>query len=510
MVRRRKIMTATVLESRTRAFWVFGILLCLIIGAPASGRGILPIGGQVSIGVSAGLLPWTPSRPLPPIASLLLDETHETVFPIGSGVPLATWDSVESGSARLILKANIVWDDPATGIVTADDIIACWTARASERWDARWALRGIAGIEDNAPQINGLAAIDERTLTLTLRAGMNSDNLQKALTSPALGLSLPGSPSSVSSTGTGPFLVAANSGDRETLVHSNAHHAGRAYLDQVGVIAYPSADESAVDFGRGSLDALLITSNEQEQYAATSRAETGRVEIVGQSLLVLLLNPARLPTLEERRSLALAADRDGIAAVVLGGNASPASDFQGGRAEPRDWTATFEEARRLYSQAEVKRDRIVLLVCDDPAAREAAGRLRANWETLGVPIEIRTSLGPLMLSLEADAVLLALRIPSGGEGVLPQCLALYDRSSWWETAAMALGTEKGTLLRSVRALQPDADFADLETSMDSSALAVPLARYEIMFAPGPDVSLAPEFVYPGPTFWRAFKGVPPQ
>jgi ABC-type transport system substrate-binding protein len=432
----------------------------------------------------------------------LLDETSETIFPLDSGAPLATWEGTDTGRATLILKADIAWGDSSSHILTADDIISSWSARASERWDAKWALRAVAGIEDNAPGISGLQAIDERTLVLTVREGADKLNLERQLSSPALRLA---ALSGTLVSGTGPFILETSSGDRETLGMSASCHLGRPWIDNVDLIAYPSANESAVDFGRGSLDALLLTSNEQDQFTSTSRAENAQIEKISEALLVLVLNPARLPTLPERRSLALASDREGIANVVLGGGASPAGDFRGSQAPAQSWSETFDEARLLYSQVSRKQDRIVLLVCDDPAAKEAAGRLRANWEALGVPVEIRSNQGPPMLSLQADAVLLALRIPSFGEGVLPECLALYDRSSWWEIAAIALGEENARLLRRVRTLDPTADLGDLETAMQESSLVVPLVRYDVLLAAGPDVSMAPSFVYPGPALWRAYR-----
>ena len=172
---------------------------------------------------------------------------------------------------------------------------------------------------------------------------------------------------------------------------------------------------------------------------------------------------------------------------------------------PEDWATVSEQARGEYAKATEKRDKIVLLLCDDPAAVEAAGRLRANWESLGAPVEIRQNEGPLMLSLEADAVLLAVRNPSGGEGVLPECLALIDRSGWWETKAFALG-DKANLLRNVRNLDPKADLGTLGSAMQDAGLAIPLASYDILFCPGPDVTQSPGFVYPGPALWRAYKG----
>jgi hypothetical protein len=57
----------------------------------------------------------------------------------------------------------------------------------------------------------------------------------------------------------------------------------------------------------------------------------------------------------------------------------------------------------------------------------------------------------------------------------------------------------------VRALDPSASLSDLESAMQDAALAVPLVRYDILFAAGPDVSMAPAFVYPGPALWRAYR-----
>jgi hypothetical protein len=479
-------------------------LACMLLSVPVSGRGIVPLGGKISIGLSAELIPDTPSRPLAPLSAVLLDETYETVFPTGSGVPLATWERIKPDGARLILKANIAAGGSASRVLTAQDIVSCWTKRSTERWDALWALRGFAGVEDAVPGIAGLQALDERTLTMSIRPGMDTGKLQKALTSPALKLALPDLPSS--NNGTGPYIESSQGGNRETLDHSNVHHAGRAYIDQVDVLAYPSAEQSVVDFEHGKLNGLLITSSEQADLAKASPKAAGRVTKVGQAMLVLMMNPARMPFFEERKGLVMAADRNTMAHEIIGGDAIPSGDFYGGAPSSSEPAVTMDDANKLYLQAPEKRDKIVLLVCDDPSAIKAAGRLKYEWERMNVPVEIRTSEGPPMLSLEADAVLLALRIPNGGEGVLPACLALYDRSSWWEFAALVMGDPKATILRNVRALDPNTNIDDLGTAMIDSAVLVPLVKFDILFAPGNDYSMTPEFVYPGSTLWRVYRG----
>jgi hypothetical protein len=160
----------------------------------------------------------------------------------------------------------------------------------------------------------------------------------------------------------------------------------------------------------------------------------------------------------------------------------------------------------MYSSVPERTTRLSLLVCDDPAARESAGRLGANWESLGAQVEIVEGTGALAFSSERDAILLALRLPSGGEGVLPQILALYDRNAWWETAALTLDSDSASLLRRVRSLDPSADLDALADAMVTAGLVAPIARYDILFAPGPDVSLVPDETYPGTVFWRAFSG----
>ncbi len=482
------------------------VLLSLILfffmlvfsGSPAGSMGIIPTGGNPNIGISALELTDTISRPLPPLNSILLDETWQTLLPVGKGVPLTRWEEIEPGKIRLTLESNIVWADESSRIISSQDIVTCMDDRTSERWDAKWALRGI---EEFVP-------FDERTIDLILKPGVDPDQVRRALRTPALRIDLMSD--SGTRDGTGPFLPRNPSPDRNLLQCRLMHHAGRAWLDEVNIVTYPSADDSVLDFGRGNLDALMITSNERGRYNGSSRAEPGRIETIGQALMLLVFNPVKFPDPNERKALALAVDRTSLAQVVLGEGAVVACDFHGTPSEDENRTDALEEARRLYVSVGNPRESLKLLVPDDPAARAAAGRLRANWESFGVPVELIQSTGPLSLSMEADIILVSLRIPNNGEGVLPQCLALYDRSGWWEIAALSLPLEGALLLRSVRALEPSADSDALGSAVMSAGMMLPLARYDILFAPGPDISLAPERVYPGTVFWRAFMGVIPE
>ena len=469
----------------------------ILIENPADSMGTISIGGTPAIGVSALEVANTPSRPVTPLNSVLLDETWQPVFPVDNGIPLATWEETESGNLRATIASNITWADSPGRVVTADDVVTCWASRRDERWDARWALRGF----------EAMIPVDDRSIDIILKPGYTHDDIIRSLTSSALRLSMPGA--GMAPDGTGPFLADQSSSVRELLTTALTHFAGRPYLDEVSIIAYPSVDESVLDFGRGNLDALLITSNERNRYIESSRAATGRTETIGQALMILAFNPARLTNPDERRALALAVDRGGIARVVLGENSVVTDDFLGTEASSGDWSGMIDEARELYSSIPEPSDSFVLLVSDDPAARASAGRLRANWESLGVPVELRNGEGPLALSMEADAALLSVRLSQNGEGVLPQCLALYDRSGWWEIIALALG-EDAQLLRSVRSLEPAADLGTLGSALQDNGLMIPVARYDILFAPGPGISLVPSAVYPGSVLWRAFMGQLPE
>ncbi len=479
-------------------------LVVLMLAPQADSRGVIPVGGELAVGLSASALAESPSRPLPPLQSLIVDESFETLFPLERGFPLATWGTVSDNRLLLTIGTTTTVGDAPTRVLTADDVVTSLNNRVSERWDAAWALRGVIGIENPADGISGLSAEDERTIAFELKPEVYADDFRRAFNSPALRVSL--QPAFGPASGTGPFLVDNQGGTRRTLSCALTHHAGRAYLDGVRLIAYDSATESVLDFGRRNLGALLIASSELDRYAESSRADITRVEPVSQALLVLVLNPARLPALDERRSLLLAADRDGIARVAIGGGAIPAIDFHGTPAESTDWDADIEEAGNLYASVSEPSEELKLLICDDPAAMAAAGRLRPNWESLGVPVSQIESAGPLSLSFNADGILLALRIPQNGEGVLPQILALYDRSGWWEIAALALDDNGAALLRNVRSLDPSADLDRLAEEMESVGLIAPLAKYDILFAPGPEVSLVPDDVYPGSVLWRAFLG----
>ncbi len=481
------------------------LVLVLVFASPATGKGVLSPGGELAVGLSSHQLAVTPSRPLPPLQSLLADESFETVFPLGMGFPLATWESEGTERVILTLSTNITIGDAPARVLRSEDIIASWESRALERWDALWALRFVDGIDGFSEGISGLEILDERTIGINLKPGSDPDDLRRSLVSPALRIATP--PGFSNTSGTGPFIPDQSGTDRMRLTCALTHHAGRAYLDEVNLIAYESADISVIDFGRGNLDALLITSNERDRFAGSTRAAADRLEPVGKAILVLMLNPARLPFIDERRSLTMAVDREGIAGVTLGEGAHPAGDFLGDPTETRDWTDLSEQARELYRSVPNPREDLTLLVSDDPAVQAAAGKLRADWQlSFGVPVELRQSAGPPSLSLEADGILLALRLPRDAEGILPQCLALYDRSGWWEIAALALHSDGAALLRRVRTLDPAADLSELGEALESAGLVIPIAKYEILFAPGPDVSLVPPEIYPGPPFWRAFMG----
>lgn len=470
------------------------LIVLVLIPSDSNCKGIIPIGGTPVVGVSSNWLSDDVSRPVPPLNSILMDETWQFLFPIGYGSPLATIERIESGRIHLGISSNIVWADAPSRIMSADEIIGAWSARISERWDAGWALRGI----------ENFTSIDGRTIELEISGDFTLAMLERSLRSPALRLTT-GLGTEID--GSGPFLTARPSQDRKRFTTALTFNQGRAFLDEVSIISYLSAEESVLDFGRGSLDALLITSNERDTYIGSSRAVPERIEVVGQGLIVLVFNPARIPDLNERLALTQSVDRESIASLVLGTGAVVAGDYEGSPAQDSD-TDTMSDARQLYAGVADPRPEIILLVCDDPAARSTAGRLRANWENLGVPVEIREMAGPLSLSSEADAILLSLRIPIKGVGVLPQCLALYDRSGWWDLAGLALNTNDRALLQSVRECNPSADLNSLGTALENAGLMIPISRFDILFAPGPDISLVPNAVYPGTVFWRAFMGSP--
>ncbi|MCK4719866.1 hypothetical protein KAU08_04365 [bacterium] len=480
------------------------LLIAVLIFSPSNitAKGIVPIGGSPVVGVTSQWLSDDYSRPVPPLNSILMDETWQTFFPIGNGIPIATWEETESGATAIRISANIVWDDAPARLMTADEVIESLAARVAERWDARWALRGINGIDD----LTGLNAVGPHIIEIVIADGLTKSDLDRAFRSPALrlvdGAISPGD-------GTGPFTNSQPSRDRRRFTAALTHHSGRAYLDEVSIISYTTAEDSVLDFVRGSLDALLIASNELDMYTGSSRAVPGRIETVGHGLIVLMFNPARVPDLNERLSLARSVDRESIASLILGRGAQIAGDFEGNPEIDRADNSNHD-ASGSYENIPNPLDKIDLLVCDDPAAISTAGRLRANWESLGVQVEIRDMEmpGPLALSAASDAILLSFRIPEGGEGVLPQCLTLYDRSGWWDIAGLALNSDNRTLLNDVRSCKPDADLSELGNALVDSGLLLPIARFDILFAPGPDIALVPGTIYPGPVFWRAFMGSP--
>lgn len=478
------------------------LLIAVLILTPSNitAKGIVPIGGSPVVGVTSQWLSDDYSRPVPPLNSILMDETWQTFFPLGNGIPLATWEETESGATVIRISANIVWDDAPARVMTADEVIESLAARVTERWDARWALRGIDGIDD----LTGLNAVGPHIIEIDIADGLTKSDLDRAFRSPALRIV---STAIFPGDGTGPFTNSQPSRDRRRFTTALTHHAGRAYLNEVSIISYTTAEDSVLDFVRGSLDALLITSNELDMYTGSSRAVPERIETVGHGLIVLIFNPARVPDLNERLSLARSVDRESIASLILGRGARIAGDFEGNPEIDRADDSNHD-ASGSYENIANPLDKIDLLVCDDPAAISTAGRLRANWESLGVQVEIREMAGPLALSAASDAILLSFRIPEGGEGVLPQCLTLYDRSGWWDIAGLALNSGNRMLLNDVRSCKPDADLAQLGNALIDSGLILPIARFDILFAPGPDIALVPGTIYPGPVFWRAFMGSP--
>ncbi|MCX6647291.1 MAG: hypothetical protein NTY09_13175 [bacterium] len=78
----------------------------------------------------------------------------------------------------------------------------------------------------------------------------------------------------------------------------------------------------------------------------------------------------------------------------------------------------------------------------------------------------------------------------------------------WEIAGLAMAPADRPLLQSVRSLEPSADLNLLGTALESAGLMIPIARFDILFAPGPDITLVPNAVYPGTVFWRAYMGSP--
>ncbi|HDS29773.1 MAG TPA: hypothetical protein ENN67_01890, partial [Firmicutes bacterium] len=183
------------------------ILTAIIIVAgtvSASGKGAIIPGGEIAVGFSASTIVHQPSRPLPPLQSILSDEIFEPIFPVERGFPLASWGSVSERRIFLTLNTNITVGDSPSKILTADDVVSCLTARARERWDARWALRGFSGIENFTSGIAGLRAIDERTIAIDIKEGFNAEIIRRAMISPALRIST--QPSFSVDSGTGPFV----------------------------------------------------------------------------------------------------------------------------------------------------------------------------------------------------------------------------------------------------------------------------------------------------------------
>jgi ABC-type transport system substrate-binding protein len=494
-------------HAKIRSMFVALVLTVLVFTAsPSIGMGLIPTGGSPSVGLSANEISVSASAPLAPLNDILLDEIYQPLIPIAGEIPVGRLEDAGTGSMHVILSNGILWGDNPDRIVTPEDIIACLEERASERWDARWALRGISGIDTPETGVEGLAVFDDRTIEFQIRDGFNANIFGRALKSGALRLSWLSE--NITPDGTGAFRIepASTEASELHLTRVLTHYAGRPYLDGLSAIGYASADDSVLDFGRGYLNALLLSSNERNRYVESSRAVSSRIEKIGTALIVVFFNPLRLPDSNERNALAMALDSGSVAEVVLGEGAVVTGDFEGAPSATADWASNIDDARNLYESITNPRENLTVLVADDPAARATAGRIRANWESFGVPVELVNDSGELSLSVDADVFLLSMRIPEGGEGVLPQVLALVDRNGWWEFMRLAMPPENAGLVRNVRNLAPEADLPALGSALISSGLVIPVARYDMLMAPGPGLSLVPQSVYPGTVFWRAFLG----
>jgi len=480
---------------------ISAILLTVFGCLSVHGMGYIPHGGLVTVGMSLASLTDTSAGPVTPLNSILLDEHLPSIMPLGNTTGFSTWEMREQDILRLSVTPGMVVSEEFGVNLSADRIAGRLVSRTRERWDALWALRHVNGIGTDDIH-HSLAAVNNTTLDITLKNGVDQDDVLRALTSPALRLDLTDSYGETD--GAGPFIRWQPSTEHHRFTSMLSHHAGRPYIDEFTVIAYPSAEESVLDFGRGSLDALLLASSEIDRYTGSSRAEPERIIKIGDALIVLMFNPVRLPDADERRALSIAVDRESLAQVILGEGASAAIDFMGNPPQSADAFGTPDDAADLHSSIIEPKDRLTVLVPDDPAAKAAAGRLRANIQSLGVPVDLVYDSGPLKLSMDADIIMVSIRLIEGSEGILPQCLALYDSNGWWNLAGLALPHDDWQVLNSVRALEPVSDLTLLGQGLQNASLIVPLAKYGIFFAPGPDVELVSENVYPGTLFWRTY------
>jgi len=484
------------------------LLVILAIGllhGTASGKSSVLYGGSPAIGLSSDETVTSIDRPVTPVTSILLDHMNPCGISFYSEMSLLTVDTPEENTVILKIAPGITWSDSPSRLLTAEDVVSSWGSMVNARWDASWALRGVVERESETGTVPTIDIIDDHTIKIELKPGYSVEDFIISLRSPALRLTMGRSGGGLD--GTGPFMQEVQSPTRMRLTGSLSHFYGRPFADEISVISYPSSDESVLDFGRGSLDGLIITSSESDAYEGSSRSVPGSMESIGQGMVVLVINPLRVPNVDERRALAMSVDITGIADVVLGQGATGISDFNGTPAAGVQ--ETINAGRNLYSSLAGHKPSLTLYVCDDPAAEAVAGRLRANWESLEVPVEISYRTGPLYMSSDADAMLLALRVIPGNEGILPQLLSLVDRAGMWEVCSSAMGPGPGAHLRDVRSGLITADLDDVGEALIESGIATPLANYDIYFAPGPGISLVPDEVYPGPVLWRAFMGTLP-
>ena len=477
------------------------MLMVVLACVRADSMGYIRHGGSFTVGLSLSELTDTTGGPVTPLNSILIDEHVTSVIPLDAGSGFASWEQRDPERLRLRIAPGVVLSGDEGINIFADIIAGKWMSLSEQRWDALWALRYIAGMgTENA--FGNFEVVDEYTLDLKLVSDVGKETVLRALKSPALQLDF--SNNVDGGDGAGPFIRWRPSNQRHRFTAMNFHYAGRPYIDEFTVIAYPSAEESVLDFGRGSLDGLLLTSGELSRYKGSSRAEPDRVATVGSGLIILVFNPVSIPNPDERRAYTMAANRESLAQVVLGEGSTAAIDFSGTAPQPGELNESLNAARDLFSSLSDRKSRLNVLVPDDPAAKATAGRLRANFESLGVPVDLVQDSGPLKLSMNADIIILSLRLIDGSEGTLPQCLALYDRNGWWDIAGLALPAEDRGILRSVRNLDPESDLNILGSALQNANVIVPLVKYNIFFAPGPEIELVSDKVFPGTLFWRAF------
>ncbi len=197
----------------------------------------------------------------------------------------------------------------------------------------------------------------------------------------------------------GPFSLAELDEDSVSLVRNPTwREAARVNLGRVDGRFVPNAAARLQAFDAGIvmvLDGTGLPSDELPSLREREEYET--YPALGAYLYAF--NLATIEDVHQRRAMALAIDREGIAANVVGADVTPATRFvplgapdRGERPPQSPWLppgGDLDAARRELAQARVVKRRVTLLHVDARGNGDIANAVRGTWRSLGIETAIR-------------------------------------------------------------------------------------------------------------------------